>query len=203
MIAVADRLTAVGVPSSRSCRRGSRAAKGIATRETGGNDRDAGTPSGSPLRDRDHRVYARRDLADGPPRPTASRPASNCGFTSATTSPPRAVPQRRRGARGAANERDVVDDEVCRHPGSVTPTPRRCPRVRDARVVVQLPFELPFRRRRIYARGASLKQAVGEASGGRADVERDSPGHVEPELIQRGIELLAAARRRIVVLRRR
>lgn len=37
------------------------------------------------------------------------------------------------------------------------------------------------------------QQHVGEAAGGRADIEADEPGRVEAERVQRGLQLQPAA----------
>ena len=44
-----------------------------------------------------------------------------------------------------------------------------------------------------HARGAGLQQAVGEAAGGRADIQAVHAGDVLLERVKRPLELLAAA----------
>ena len=65
----------------------------------------------------------------------------------------------------------------------------------DARVVSKRPLELSVRDvERDHARGAALKQAVGEAAGRGADVEAVEAGHVEAERVERVRELDPAPR---------
>ena len=64
----------------------------------------------------------------------------------------------------------------------------------DAPVLAKLPGELsPADVHGINLRRAVLEQAIGEAAGGRAEVERDQPGHVELKMFERVFEFVAAA----------
>ena len=64
----------------------------------------------------------------------------------------------------------------------------------DARVAAQRLGELAAAHvESVDARRAALQQHVGEAAGRRADVEADEPGRVDPERVEAGRELVAAA----------
>ena len=131
------------------------------------------------------------------PLRTSSRPASNCGFTSATTS----APSRRTAAtagriwRSEMNETSMTT--MSTGPGQIGE--RQMPGVEvldddDARIVAQPPVELPVADvERDDARGAALQQHVGEAAGRGADVERLAAGDGDAEGVERVRELQAAA----------
>ena len=64
----------------------------------------------------------------------------------------------------------------------------------DAAVLAEFPGELALAD--IHGKNfgrAVLQQAVGEAAGGRAEVERDQAGHVQLKMLQRVFEFVAAA----------
>ena len=62
--------------------------------------------------------------------------------------------------------------------------------LRDARILHQAPGHL-LRRYvdRVNAPRAMLQQAIGEASGGRADIEADFSAHVDSEIFKRALQL--------------
>ena len=65
----------------------------------------------------------------------------------------------------------------------------------DARVLAQPPVQLPVADvDGDHARGAALQQAVDEAAGGAAQVDRVLAGHVDVQARERRVELVAAAR---------
>ena len=130
-----------------------------------------------------------------PPFSTASRPASNCGFTRATTAPR----SRRWRKEGGSASRKRDEGEVRHHEvnglGQVEAL-TGVDALHDAHalVVAELPVQLTLPHvDRVDARRAALQDAVGEAAGGRADVEHDHPRHVDAEVVERTLELLAAA----------
>ena len=132
--------------------------------------------------------------------PTSSRPASNCGFTSATTS---AAGARNGGSAGRmcrsemnatsiVTSVDAMRHVVGRQRARVDPFADE-----DARVGAQPPIELAVADvERDDAGRAALEQHVGEAAGRRADVERAAPVRVDAERVERVRELDAAAARR-------
>ncbi len=131
------------------------------------------------------------------PRSVSSWADSNCGFTR----PMKMVPGRlKRGKRGASAARPMKDT-------SMTMRSKGAPRAAGSaslivgaledgypRILADLPGELAVVHiERRHARGAGLQQAVGEAAGGRADVQAVHTVDALPEGVQRPLELLAAA----------
>ena len=113
---------------------------------------------------------------DAPPGRRGRGPASNCGFTSSTNSASSVVSASRLGAtvRSEMNERSATQRSGR---GSSAPGSRLRTLVRSitrhAVVLAQRPRELaPTDVDREHVRGAALQQAVGEAAGRGADVER-------------------------------
>ena len=94
------------------------------------------------------------------------------------------------------DERDVDGDHV---EGAGQVIGRQIARVDvlahdDARVGAQAPVELPVAHvERDHLARAALQQHVGEAAGGRADVERERAGDVDAERVERVRELQPAA----------
>ena len=131
----------------------------------------ARTSSSHDARGRPGRAPARRAR-------TSSRPASNCGFTRATTS---AVGRRRAAARPAGCARSEMNETsmVMTSNGPGRSAGVRIPRVDvladgHARVGAQPPVELSVSDvERDDVPRAALQQDVGESPGRRADVERE------------------------------
>ena len=94
------------------------------------------------------------------------------------------MPQRREKHQAERDERDVRHDEVDRLRKIDTLARVHPFHHHDARILAQLPVELALPDvDRVDPDGAALQQAVGEAAGGRADVERHATGDVEAQLI--------------------
>ena len=132
------------------------------------------------------------------PRSASSLPASNCGFTRSTSS----APGRASESSGSATVRNEMKDRsattsveaaaevVAAQAAQVGPFPHG-----DAGIGAQALVELVAAHvERHHVRRAALEQAVGEAAGGRAGVEHPEPGDVDAEVVEGGVELLAAAR---------
>ena len=65
----------------------------------------------------------------------------------------------------------------------------------DARILTEAPIELALPHiDRVNAGRAALQEDVGEAAGRRTNVDRDLPGHIEPERVERARQLVAATR---------
>ena len=131
------------------------------------------------------------------PSPTSVRPASNCGLTSATTSPPGQQRRYHRQDVPQRDERHIDGHDLDRAPGRSAGV--RCAGIEvldddDARVGAQLPVDLPVTDvERHDACGAALQQHVGESAGRRADVERLASGDVDLEGVERVGQLEPAA----------
>ena len=110
------------------------------------------------------------------PLRTSSRPASNCGFTSATTSAPRRSSGGTTGRIWRSEMNDTSMMTMSTGPGRSRERQAAGVEVLDdddARVVAQRPVELAVADvERDDARRAALQQHVGEAAGRGADVER-------------------------------
>ena len=114
-----------------------------------------------------------------PPLPTRSRPTSNCGLTIARQSNSR----RRRSASTAGSTfvSEMNETSITIREGGTGAAASHGPRVdaldhRDPRIVAQPVVELAVGDvERDHARCAALQQAVGEAAGRGADVERAAP----------------------------
>ncbi len=151
-----------------------------------------------------------------PPRSTSSRPASNCGLTSAITWP---SGDRRGGTIGKnlaqRDERDVDGDQV---EGTGQVVGRQIAGVDvlahdHARVGAQAPVELSVADvERDDLPRAALQQHVGEAAGRRADVERERAGDLDAERVERvrefqppatDVRMIRHAQRDVGVARRR
>ena len=104
------------------------------------------------------------------------------------------MPERRRQREPQRDEREIGDDEVDRLRqlealAGVDPLHHA-----HAFVAPQLPVELPFADiDGIDPRRAALQQTIGEPARRRSDIERDEARHVEAEVVQRALELLAAS----------
>ena len=134
-----------------------------------------------------------------PPLPIRSRPTSNCGLTIARQSNVGGG-AREHGRQDLAqrDERDVDDDQV-RRVRELLGRERAGVDALDhghARVLAQAPVELAVGDvERDHVRRAALQQAVGEAAGGRADVQRRGGRRpATAERVERVGELDAAAR---------
>ena len=95
-----------------------------------------------------------------------------------------------------ADEGYVDDNEVegCADLGGIGVLDVRALEDGHSRVLADLPGELPVVHvEGRHARGARLQQAVGEAAGGRADIQAVHAGDVLLERVQRPLKLLAAA----------
>ena len=132
------------------------------------------------------------------PRATSWRPASNCGFTRTTRSPPGAVqPTRRAGHQTQGDERQVGDH----HPEGLPSEVGQCRRADvgllerpDPRVAPESFVELPSADVDGDHRGrAPLEQAIGEPARRRPGIERHHAPHVDGEAVEGGVELLPAA----------
>ncbi len=107
--------------------------------------------------------------------------------------------EQRLGHRAQGDERQVghhhveaAAEVVAAQAPQVGPFPHR-----DAGIGAQPLVELVATHvERHHVRRAALEDAVGEAARGRAGVEHPEPGHVDAELVEGGVELLTAARRR-------
>ncbi len=103
--------------------------------------------------------------------------------------------ERRRQRDPQRNEREIGDDDVdgLRQLEALAGVdPLHHP---HALVAAQLPVQLSFADvDGVDAQDAALQQAVGEPAGRRSDIERNEARHVEAEIVQRALELLASAR---------
>ena len=133
------------------------------------------------------------------PLSATPRPASNCGLTSGTIDPPAGPKQPAIGPSTRPSEMNETSTTASstgsaeharpERPG-VRPLERHHPLVAPKPIGELAPTDVDG----IDPRGAALEQDVGEAAGRRADVERDQSGRVERERVERGDQLVAAAR---------
>src|SRR5207253_5244217 len=102
------------------------------------------------------------------------------------------------------DERQIGDDEIDAF-RQLEPLARVHALARDdAGVGTELPVQLALAHiDRVHPDGAALEEAVGEAAGGRPDVQRDLAARVDAELVQGRVELLATARHEPRALRDR
>ena len=133
-----------------------------------------------------------------PPLPTCSGPASNCGLISATSA---ACPAASAKGAGSTVARPIkLASQVIESIGSGICGARQIAGVDalmddDARVLAQFPGELAAPDiDRVDPRGAARQQHIGKAAGRGADIERDSAGRIDREMVERVRELEAAAR---------
>ena len=114
------------------------------------------------------------------PLRTSSRPASNCGFTSATTSAPGCSTDGMTGRMRRQGDEGHVDGHEVHRAGQHVE--RQVARVdvledHDARILPQPPVQLAVADvERDHARRAALQHHVGEAAGRGADVEPFAAG---------------------------
>ena len=133
-----------------------------------------------------------------PPLPIRSRPTSNCGLTIARQSNRPAAHAEHRGQHlGQRDERHVDDDQVRRvgqrvgrQRAGVDALDHRHALVARAATVQLAVGDVE----RDDVRRAALEQAVGEAAGRGADVERATARDGDPERVERVGELDPAAR---------
>ena len=131
-----------------------------------------------------------------PPLPTASRPNSNCGFTSATSQAPGAASL---SAAGSALVRliKLTSATIAPTGPSMVPASRLLASVPSSATTRGSPrnltcnWSLPTSTAK--TRAPALQQHLGEASGRGANIERDEALRVEAEAVQRGCELEPAA----------
>ena len=133
-----------------------------------------------------------------PPLPTRDRPASNCGFTSSTRSASTVVQRTSAGAtvRREMNERSATARSTAppRCSGSRLRALVRSSTVTRASVrSAHASWPAPDVDREHRGR-AGLQEAVGEPTGRGAEVEGTHTGDRHREAIERGGELLSAAR---------
>ncbi len=133
-----------------------------------------------------------------PPRGTSLRPASNCGLTRTTASPPGFTRAITAGRTSRSEMKETSTTARSTGSGTSASERRRAltrSRRTHARVGAKLRVELSVADvDRVDARRAALEQTVREAPGRGAHVQANLPGGVDPERVEGRRELDASAR---------